>query len=529
MKIKQCLLFVIIVAIMLFSCKNDVDNEEKAIAYLKISDDYLSITPVETNLEVPWDIDSSLPDKLWFTEQNGTVYLKDLITDSTKKMYKVPDVIYKKSYGLLGMAVHPLEPYIFLHYTFTKDTVTIQSRLVRYTYDSDTLKESKILINNISGNTYHNGSRLVISPDGKLIFSMGEVGDTPNAQNDSVITGKILRLNIDGTVPKDNPIKDSYIYTRGHRNPQGLAFSDKTILYSSEHGPNNDDEINLIVANKNYGWSDAQGFCDTESEQEYCATHNITEPLKAWTPTIAVAGLAFYNNDKIPEWQNSLLLANLKGRALRVLKLSANGQHISDEHIYLQKKFGRIRDVAVAPKGDIYFATSNRDWHPRFQPWMYDSVPEGPDKIYRIRAMPKDEELDPKLAIYEEDKEPLKLESENWNPDLEDEFVSGGKLYANNCMSCHGPNGQGSEDLIPPLSGTDWVTGVKGKLIRTVLTGLSYPIEVNGKKYNQEMPSYSQLTDQEIADILTYIRGSFDNETSGIIMGEVFEERKSIK
>ena len=427
------------------------------------------------------------------------------------------------------MTVHPVDPYIFLHYTFTRDTVNIKSRLVRYTYDSDTLKEPTILIDNISGNTYHNGSRLIISPDGKLIFSLGEVGDTRHAQNDSVITGKILRLNIDGSIPHDNPVKGSYIYTRGHRNPQGLAFSDKTILYSSEHGPNNDDEINLIVANNNYGWPDVQGFCDTESEKEYCKAHHITEPLKAWTPTIAAAGLAFYNSDKIPELKNSLLVANLKGRALRVLKLSANGQHINDEHIYLQKKFGRIRDVSVAPNGDIYFATSNRDWHPRFQPWMYDSLPDGPDKIYRISAMSPDEELNPKIIVYHEDKEPIQLDSENWNPDLEDEFVAGEKLYAKNCLSCHGPKGQGSEDLIPPLSGTNWVTGDKGKLIRTVLTGISHPIEVNGKTYNQEMPSYSQLSDQEIADILTYIRGSFDNETSGVIEGEVFEERKSLK
>tara|TARA_R110002020_G_scaffold85914_5_gene211809 strand:+ start:61827 stop:63416 length:1590 start_codon:yes stop_codon:yes gene_type:complete len=529
MKIKDYWLFIIGLVIMSYSCKNEKDRTEIVIAYLQTTDQNLSITPVETGLEVPWDIDASLPDKIWYTEQNGSVYLKDLKAGSTKKMFKVPDVIYKKSYGLLGMTVHPVDPYIFLHYTFTRDTVNIKSRLVRYTYDSDTLKEPTILIDNISGNTYHNGSRLIISPDGKLIFSLGEVGDTRHAQNDSVITGKILRLNIDGSIPHDNPVKGSYIYTRGHRNPQGLAFSDKTILYSSEHGPNNDDEINLIVANNNYGWPDVQGFCDTESEKEYCKAHHITEPLKAWTPTIAAAGLAFYNSDKIPELKNSLLVANLKGRALRVLKLSANGQHINDEHIYLQKKFGRIRDVSVAPNGDIYFATSNRDWHPRFQPWMYDSLPDGPDKIYRISAMSPDEELNPKIIVYHEDKEPIQLDSENWNPDLEDEFVAGEKLYAKNCLSCHGPKGQGSEDLIPPLSGTNWVTGDKGKLIRTVLTGISHPIEVNGKTYNQEMPSYSQLSDQEIADILTYIRGSFDNETSGVIEGEVFEERKSLK
>ena len=523
-KIFPTLLITFIFSSIYISCKKENKNNNlPPIAYVSLNSSMLQIDEIVTGLDVPWDIDASINNELWFTEQNGSVYHMDLKSTKRKKVLRVPDVLYKKSYGLLGMAVHPKQPFVFLHYTFTNspDSLAqqIYSRLVRYTFKNDTLVEPKILLDNIPGNTYHNGSRIAIAPDNKLFLSLGDMGDSNRAQNDSVITGKILRLNLEGTIPEDNPIAGSPIWSRGHRNVQGLALNKKGMLYSSEHGPNNDDEINLIEANGNYGWPDVQGFCDTDQEKEYCA----------WTPTIAVAGLAYYENHPIKEWQNSLIVANLKGRALRVLKLADDGRQIESKHIFFQKKFGRIRDVSVAPNGDIYFATTNRDWHPRFQPWMYDSLPTGPDRILRLRTMDKNDELNPAIAVLKENPEPLELLSENWNPNLEEEFETGGKLYAQHCLSCHGPNGHGSEDLIPTLSNTDWVTGDKGRLIRTLLTGLSKPIEVNGKMYNQEMPSYAYLKDQELADILTYIRNSFNNESAGVIAGEVYEEREGLK
>src|SRR5690606_7288266 len=133
----------------------------------------------------------------------------------------------------------------YLHYTFkvTMDGIRedIRSRIVRYTFKKDTLIEPFILLDSIVGKTYHNGSRLVISSDDKLFFSMGDAGEPSKAQNTNYLNGKILRLNLNGTIPEDNPIKGSPIWSSGHRNPQGLvSFGNK--LYSSEHGPNTDDE-----------------------------------------------------------------------------------------------------------------------------------------------------------------------------------------------------------------------------------------------------------------------------------------------
>jgi mono/diheme cytochrome c family protein len=137
--------------------------------------------------------------------------------------------------------------------------------------------------------------------------------------------------------------------------------------------------------------------------------------------------------------------------------------------------------------------------------------------------------MDASLPVYKENPKPLDLLSEEWNhPMDEEEFAAGQTLYIRHCQVCHGPEGQGSADMYPPLVNTQWVTGDKARLIRTILLGLSEPIEINGKIYNQEMPAFKHLNDQEVADILTYIRNSFGNSAGAVIPGEVFEERKSL-
>jgi glucose/arabinose dehydrogenase len=524
---------VLIVGLFAISCDQSELKKSKPLAYLKLENSMLMVEEVTDSLGVPWDVDASIPEKLWFTEQSGSVYRLNLETLEKTEVLRIQNLLYKKSYGLLGMTVHPDESSVFLHYTFQSNDddlqQEVQSRIVRYSFEGDTLTNPIILLDSIPGNTYHNGSRLIISPDKKLFFSMGDAGRPEQTQNDSILVGKILRLNLDGSIPEDNPIPGSPVWSRGLRNPQGLAFSDDGTFYSTDHGPNNDDEINLIEQNANYGWPDVHGFCDEDFEQNYCEENQIKEPLMAWTPTIAIAGLAYFNHSSIPEWNESLISANMKGRALRVLNLSEDGQEITEEHIYFQKEFGRIRDISTASDGSIYFTTSNTDWHPRFQPWMYDELPEGGDRIIRIRNLETDEEMDASLPVYKENPKPLDLLSEEWNhPVDEQEFAEGQTLYVRHCQVCHGPEGQGSADMYPPLANTQWVTGDKARLIRTILLGLSEPIEVNGKIYNQEMPAFQYLNDQEVADILTYIRNSFGNSAGAVIPGEVFEERKSL-
>lgn len=537
---KKNLILIFVIIALVTSCKQNEEQKSDTIfgqyvAHLKLDTTLLEITEVATNINIPWDITSASSDFLWYTEQLGTVNLLNLKTGEKKLVLKIPDVFHKKSYGLLGFTIHPKfknNPYVYLHYTFkipvneTKED--IKSRIVRYSFLNDTLVNPKILLDSIVGKTYHNGSRLAISPNMKLFFSMGDAGNVNLTQNINHLNGKILRLNLDGSIPNDNPFINNPVWSWGHRNPQGLTFSNNGKLYSSEHGPNNDDEVNLIAKGSNYGWPNVHGFCDLDNEKVYCKDSTIVTPLKAWTPTLGTAGLQYYGYDNIPEWKNALLSVSLKGRALRVLKLNNTGDSITNEQIYFQKRFGRIRDVCVNDKGEIFLATSNRDWHPRYQPWMYDSLPKGGDRIIKLAwVTPESVENKKDLVFIKEDTKPIKLHGEVWDFDVKDhDMGTGEKLYLTHCATCHRQDGKGAKGLIPPLDDTDWVTGDKGKLIRLVLNGLSEPIKIKEVIYEQEMPGFSNLKNEEIADILTYIRNSFGNKANPIIPGEVYEERK---
>jgi glucose/arabinose dehydrogenase len=130
-------------------------------------------------------------------------------------------------------------------------------------------------------------------------------------------------------------------------------------LYSSEHGPDNDDEVNLIVKGKNYGWPNIEGLCNTTEEQAFCALYDVAEPLIAWTPTIAPSGMTYYNSDLLPQWKNSLLMVTLKGTKLVQLKLDDAGEKVIESKDFFLNQFGRIRAVCQSPEGRIYLATSN--------------------------------------------------------------------------------------------------------------------------------------------------------------------------
>lgn len=524
--------FLASILLFFYSCQPSSEKLASGtlLGYLQLDNSLLEISEVATGLEVPWDLDASEEGKLWFTEVSGRLFCLDLQTLEKREILKLDDVLAKKSYGLLGMAVHPEKGYVFLHYTFgipkNANEESVMSRLVRYDISESGLENRLILLDSLPGNTFHNGSRILIVGD-LIYFSLGDVGKVDQAQSVDFLGGKIMRIGLDGSIPEDNPFPGNPVWAAGFRNSQGLTLGKNGHLYASDHGPINDDEINLIVKGGNYGWPNVAGFCDTSEESEYCTDHTVIEPLRAWTPTIATAGLEYYRSKTIPEWENSLLLATMKGRSLRVLHLNTNGDEIESEDIYLQQVFGRIRDISVGHQGEVYLSTSNRDWHPRFQPWMYEGLPEGPDRIIRLRKIP-DQEQDKSLPVFSLEKEPIRLLDENWNPEVPAELTKGRNLYATHCLACHGPDGMGSEDLIPPLANTPWVTGDKGKLIRTMLKGVSGEIEVNGKIFNQEMPAFAHLQDAELAEILTFIRNQFGNKASAVIPGEVFEERKGL-
>lgn len=531
------------VSALMQQCRQPVAITQNAdyFGHLPLDSTVLLVRTLADSLEVPWDLEIGPGDWVWFTQQSGSIHRVHGKTGALETLGEIRDVYYRKSTGLLSMLLHPdfeTTPLVFLHYTYAeKDsafTDRIFSRLVSLPWKNGKLGEPVTLLDAIPGNTYHNGSRMVFGEDGMIYLGTGDAGRPDSTQHPQSLAGKVLRLSPDGSVPGDNPVPGSYVWSSGHRNIQGISTGNRQ-LYASEHGPNNDDEVNLIEMGGNYGWPDVHGFCDLPSEQAYCEAHGIKEPMFAWTPTAAVSGMAYYGDREIPEWQNSLLLATLKGQSLRVLNLSREGRTIIRERIYLQKDLGRIRDIAVGPDGEVYLASSNLDWHPGHQPWMYDSLPTGRgDRIMKIEALPgigtRDWKTDADARILKESKAPFELPTEDFAFAATDEDLKEGqRLYQMHCASCHRPDGQGNIGEIPPLVNSAWVTGNTGRLIDLTLMGLNTPIEVNGIRYEGEMPAYRHLEDGEIRDILNFIRIRFGAASGNIIAADIKHQRKGLE
>lgn len=266
-----------------------------------------------SNLNFPWEILWGPDNTIWMTERGGRVSRVNPVTGLVTPLLTIPDVTPNNEGGLLGLALHPdfsTTPQVFVVYDYNSGS-GYREKVVRYIYNGSALVNPQVLIDNIAASSIHNGSRLLISADKKLFISTGDASNQSLPQNTSATNGKILRINLDGTIPADNPVPGNPYWSFGHRNPQGLVFVNGR-LFSSEHGPNNDDEINIIEKGRNYGWPNIEGYCDLQSEQDFCNTQNVKEPIKAWTPTAAVSGLDYYNNNNIPQWKNSLLVVALK-------------------------------------------------------------------------------------------------------------------------------------------------------------------------------------------------------------------------
>jgi aldose sugar dehydrogenase len=332
--------------------KNTKNNEPPGAVTLKDS-------IIASNLNFPWEILWGPDNHIWMTERGGKISRLDPSTGTLTPLLTIAEVVANGEGGLLGMVLHPdftNTPQVFVVYDYMNGG-NYREKVVRYNYNGTTLASPFTIIDNIAAAGIHNGSRLLIVND-KLFISTGDASDQSQPQNTASRNGKILRVNLDGSIPADNPVAGNPYWTFGHRNPQGLVFANNK-LYSSEHGPSNDDEVNLIEKGRNYGWPAVQGFCNTAGEQSFCQANNVVEPLKAWTPTIATAGLDYYNSDLIPQWKNSLLLATLKDERLYQLKLSDDFNSITGTNDYFFDKYGRMRDICISPAGKVYICTSN--------------------------------------------------------------------------------------------------------------------------------------------------------------------------
>jgi len=373
-----------------------------------LASETFTMRTIIANQRMPHDLVYGPDGNIWYTERfAGKVSFVSPVTGIKRIVLTLGSQMVQVGGqdGLMGLALHPqfllAKPYVYISYTYQSLSNTVRkTRIERYTYNflTQTLESPVTILQDIPGSNDHNSARIAIGPDLKLYYSVGDMGAgqfdninrTNNAQNTNIYEGKILRLNTepDGLgswIPTDNPFGNA-VYSFGHRNPQGLVWGNVNgvnILYSDEHGPFSDDEINIIEAGRNFGWPNVIGWCDGNyngrttggytiiNEQNNCNTLNVKEPLRSlfpvtnppsggdnmlW-PSVAPSGSDFYGNITIPGWQNSLLVANLKKGTISRYKLSSDGQSIISDTVHYFRGLGRFRDVVVSPDGlKIYVA-----------------------------------------------------------------------------------------------------------------------------------------------------------------------------
>jgi aldose sugar dehydrogenase len=312
---------------------------------------------VAQNLEITWALAFAPDGRLFFTERPGRVRILQNGQVLPAPALTLSDVAAVGEGGLLGLAVHPefaTNRFVFLAYTARLSTGGRELRVVRYREAGNTLGEPMVILDRVAAADIHDGARVKFGPDRKLYVTMGDVANPSTAQDLGTLTGKVLRLNEDGTVPGDNPFPGSPIYSYGHRNPQGIDWHPVSgELWGSEHGQTGNDEINRIQPGRNYGWP------VIEADQTRAG---METPVAFFSPSIAPSGAAFYTGTAIAGFRHNLFVAALAGQLLLRVRLDPNDptRVVGTERL-LAGRFGRIRDVVSGPDGALYFCTSNRD------------------------------------------------------------------------------------------------------------------------------------------------------------------------
>jgi len=344
--------------------------------------DELRATPFATGLAYPWGL-VFLPDgDMLVTEKPGRLRLVTSGGDVSAPIAGVPAVSYGGQGGLFDVAIDPdfaTNRRIYLSYAEAEGGVkgTAVARGV-LSADRGTVGNLQVIFRQqpkVSGSG-HFGGRLVFANDGTLLVTLGErqldgdrPGDRQEAQNLGSHLGKVVRIRSDGTVPDDNPFVNTpgalpEIWSLGHRNPQGAAINPKSgELWAVEHGPQGGDELNIVRRGRNYGWPLISYGCNYGSIPNLCtpvggasSAPGLEQPISWWVPTsTAPSGLAFYDDNRIPEWRGDVFVGALAGQGLWRLQL--DGDTVRRRDLLLHDLGRRIRDVRVGPDGWLYLLT----------------------------------------------------------------------------------------------------------------------------------------------------------------------------
>jgi glucose/arabinose dehydrogenase len=313
-------------------------------------------------LNTPWAIDFALDGRIFITERLGRIRIIER-GQLRPEPWMTLEVASSGEAGLMGLAIDPQfsqNRFVYVAYSYRAGVFGVRNRLVRLREDLKTGAGilDRVLIEGVAGANNHDGGRVKFGPDGKLFWTVGDAQTARYAQNLKSLNGKILRLNSDGTVPSDNPFPNSYVFSYGHRNPQGLTWQPGTgRLYATEHGPSGfqgccRDEVNLIEPGKNYGWPEIRG---AESKEGMIAPVIHSGSSETWAPT----GATFVSQGP---WAGSLIFTGLRGQSLyRVILDPNNPRKVERLERHLFRQFGRLRDVVEGPDKALYLLTSNHD------------------------------------------------------------------------------------------------------------------------------------------------------------------------